>query len=139
MKKVLLILSIIFFTTSPALANGVHEQGMKNGVFHGEGHEHEVPEIDVDKSINVKSGYAVIQVNGLVCDICSRKVRKDISKLLFIDSVDVDLEKQKLTIKIKEGKTLDLKVLGETIRKGGFNPFMAYTLDENGKVIVQKM
>ena len=103
------------------------------------GHKHEGPKISYDESIKVESGKAVIQVQGLVCKVCAAKAKKSLDKLDFINSVDVDLKNQSITIDLKAGETIDLDIVSKEIKSKGFNPYLSYSVDADGRTIIHRL
>ena len=109
-----------------------------------EGHDHEskpVADEVVDvNSISVLPGEAVIIVHGIVCSFCSQGVRRNLSKLPFVDKsrytkgVKVEIESQKVTIAIKPDTGFDLQKVFRSILKGGYEPVEAHVSDVNGTV-----
>jgi copper chaperone CopZ len=86
----------------------------------------------------------VVNVHGIVCELCSYGVAKNIRKLKFIDSsqfdngVKVDIENQMVFIAVRDDADLDKQVLFNAIESGGYKPVQIWTLNESGeKVEVQ--
>lgn len=103
------------------------------------GHQHEGPAMHYDENIKVEAGQAVIQVQGLVCQVCASKAEGALKSLDSVEDVDVDLKKQFITIDLEDGKSLDVEAVAKQIRSKGFNPYMAYALDADGNVIMQRI
>ncbi|KAL1531100.1 heavy metal-associated isoprenylated plant protein 45-like [Salvia divinorum] len=57
------------------------------------------------------------------CEGCEKRIRKAISKLHGVDSLDIDMEKQKVTVRGYVEKRKVLKVVRRVGRKAEFWPF----------------
>ena len=83
----------------------------------------------------IETAHIVVFVNGIVCSFCSKGVRRNLSKLDFIDQsqfkkgVKVEIEIQKLTIAIKPGMSADLAAMAKAIKSGGYEPVKAILKD----------
>jgi copper chaperone CopZ len=106
---------------------------------HNADHKHEGPTLSYDESMIVEPGKAVIQVQGLVCKVCAAKAKKALNKLDFINSVDVDLKNQLITIDLKDGEKIDLDAVSKEIKAKGFNPYLAYSVDADGRTVIHKL
>ena len=114
-----------------------------------EGHDHESRPL-VDKAVDENTiallpGEAVIIVHGIVCSFCSQGVRRNLSKLPFINKsrykkgVKVEIESQIVTIAIKPESGFDLQKVFKSILKGGYEPIEAYVSDLTGAVTVHEV
>lgn len=67
---------------------------------------------------------AQIQVNtkGMVCGFCAQGIKKKFSSEEAVQSVDVSLEKQLVTLNIKSSQDLSDERIAELIREAGFKP-----------------
>ncbi|VAW56259.1 hypothetical protein MNBD_GAMMA07-2762 [hydrothermal vent metagenome] len=61
-----------------------------------------------------------LKVDGLVCPFCEYNIKKKLSKLDNIESVDVNLKKGTVDIIVAEGKDLQEKIVKQEIKDAGF-------------------
>lgn len=61
-----------------------------------------------------------LKVDGLVCPFCEYNIKKKLSKLDDVESVDVNLKKGTVDIVVAEGKVLQEKVVKQEIKDAGF-------------------
>lgn len=59
-------------------------------------------------------------VNGMVCAFCATGIEKTFQKQPAVAKVEVDLEKQLVTVSIKEGSTLDDAMVTKLIEGAGY-------------------
>ena len=70
----------------------------------------------------------IVSVHGMVCELCSYGVAKNIRKLSFIDAtqadngVKVDIENQRIFITTLSNTPLDKAALFKAIESGGYKP-----------------
>lgn len=70
----------------------------------------------------------IVSVHGMVCELCSYGVAKNIRKLPFIDAtqadngVKVDVEHQRIFISTLDNTPLDKAALFKAIESGGYKP-----------------
>ena len=70
----------------------------------------------------------IVSVHGMVCELCSYGVAKNIRKLPFIDTtqadngVKVDIENQRIFITTLSNTPLDKAALFKAIESGGYKP-----------------
>ena len=70
----------------------------------------------------------IVSVHGMVCELCSYGVAKNIRKLPFIDAtqadngVKVDIENQRIFITTHSNTPLDKAALFKAIESGGYKP-----------------
>lgn len=131
--KSLLTLAIIALSLQPLPSFAAHK-----------GAEHSHANLSVANAsleeVIVNPNDAVFEVHGIVCSFCSVGVQKKLSKLSFIDTskytkgVHVEIEKQKVTVAIKPGTTLDVKAAYEAIKSGGYEPVKVMIAGEDGKI-----
>lgn len=62
----------------------------------------------------------VVGVKGMHCASCATDLTKTFSAMPEVAKCDVSLKEKKATLEIKEGMTLDKKVIGKTIEDAGF-------------------
>jgi copper chaperone CopZ len=62
-----------------------------------------------------------IGVNGLTCSACTRSVEMSVSKLYFVESVEMSLEKTEGRIYVKEGEPINLKAIAQAVVDAGFS------------------
>lgn len=93
---------------------------------------------------NNESKNYVINVHGIVCELCSYGVAKNIRKLSFIDKkkldegVKVDVKNQNVFIAIRNDAKLDQTALYEAIESGGYKPVKISLITESGEHIEVK-
>ena len=81
----------------------------------------------------------VINVHGIVCELCSYGVAKNIRKLAFIDpsqldqGVKVDIENQMVFVAVAEGAVLDKPALFDAIESGGYKPVKIWAVSDSGE------
>ena len=68
-----------------------------------------------------------IGVSGLACPFCAFSLEKNLSKLLEVDSAEVDLAANSARVVIKADHTADLEQIKQAIVKAGFTPGDATT------------
>ena len=61
----------------------------------------------------------ILTVHGMSCGHCVETITKAVGALPGVSQVDVNLEQQKVSVELEEGKT-DLSTISETIAKAGF-------------------
>lgn len=64
---------------------------------------------------------ASLGIHGLTCSLCSYGVEREIEKLDFVESVDMDLNQNIATIRFQKGKAVVIKDLVESVYKAGFS------------------
>lgn len=64
---------------------------------------------------------ATIGINGLTCSMCSYSVESAIRPLLFVKSIEMDLNKNVATIFFKEGSKPDFNKLVKKVFEAGFS------------------
>lgn len=64
---------------------------------------------------------AKVTVNGLVCSFCAVGIEKTFGKLEAVEKVNVNLDAKLVTIKIKDGQTLDDESIKKTIKDAGYD------------------
>ena len=75
----------------------------------------------------------IVSVHGMVCELCSYGVAKNIRKLPFIDAtqadngVKVDIENQRIFITTLSNTPLDKAALFKAIESGGYKPIDVIT------------
>jgi hypothetical protein len=62
-----------------------------------------------------------IGVDGLTCSACTRSVEMSVSRLFFVDSVVMNLEKAEGRIYLKEGDPINLKAIAKAVVNAGFS------------------
>lgn len=66
------------------------------------------------------SGSAEIRVKGMVCDFCSAGVKKRLGGFEEVDKVEVNLSTMRVSVKFKEGRTVDDARLKTAVQDSGF-------------------
>ncbi|MFY9288002.1 MAG: heavy-metal-associated domain-containing protein [Alphaproteobacteria bacterium] len=64
---------------------------------------------------------AKVTVNGMVCAFCAVGIKKSFGKLDAVEKVDVDLDSKLVTIKTKDGQTLDDAAIKQVITDAGYD------------------
>lgn len=64
---------------------------------------------------------AKITVHGMVCDFCAQGIEKSFNKLDAVDKTIVDLDNMLVTVKTKDGQTLDDATIQNVIKDNGFD------------------
>lgn len=81
----------------------------------------------------------VVDVHGIVCELCSLGVAKKVRKLDFIDpsrldeGVRVDIEKQRVYLAVRAEAELDREALFAAIESGGYQPVEVWALSASGE------
>ncbi|MDG1292999.1 MAG: heavy metal-associated domain-containing protein [Pseudomonadales bacterium] len=95
---------------------------------HHHDHNHEIEE-QLDSTHNgMPKNYYVVNVHGIVCELCAYGVAKNIRKLPFINAqhlekgVSVDVKNQRVFITVREDIGLDKTALFKAIEDGGYKP-----------------
>jgi len=90
-------------------------------------------------SVNAYSQNYLVSVHGIVCELCSFGVAKNIRKLPFIDStqldegVRVDINNQQVTVAIKAETSISKSALFKAIEDGGYKPVSLWLITANGE------
>lgn len=80
----------------------------------------------------------LVRVHGMVCELCSYGVAKNIRKLPFVDKsayengVKVDIKNQQVFVAISQETPWEKATLFEAIEDGGYNPINIWRLDAQG-------
>lgn len=62
----------------------------------------------------------LVSVNGMVCAFCATGIEKTLTKQDAVQKVEVDLEKQLVTVATKQDKTLDDATVKKLIEGAGY-------------------
>ena len=62
-----------------------------------------------------------VKVKGMVCAFCGQGLTKTFKSQAAVDTVDVDLDKKEVGLKMKDGKDLPDAEIATIIRDAGFN------------------
>ena len=123
MKTILIILTLMFFTTFSY--SGVHS--IEKGE---EGYEERMIEL-----LNENPDYVIAHVKGLVCSSCAIGIRVKLSKIdgldkdIFTKGIRLDTSNQYVTLAAKE--KLDFDLIFEKICDAGYEPIHLCYYDEN--------
>jgi copper chaperone CopZ len=60
-------------------------------------------------------------IDGLVCDFCARALEKTFGRQDAVQDIQVDLDKQMITINFKEAQALDDEKIRQLIEDSGYN------------------
>ena len=63
----------------------------------------------------------ILQVNGLVCDLCSLNMEKHLKRIDAVDNVQVKLDEQKVLLTLHDDQTVTEDALREAVANAGFN------------------
>ena len=63
----------------------------------------------------------ILQVNGLVCDLCSLNMEKHLKRIDAVDNVQVKLDEQKVLLTLHDDQTVTEDALREAVTNAGFN------------------
>lgn len=81
----------------------------------------------------------IVNVHGMVCELCSLGVAKNIRKLSFVDTakyddgVQVDVENQTVFVAVSDDASLDKQALFAAIEEGGYSPVGIWRLTDSGE------
>ncbi len=70
-------------------------------------------------------------VNGMVCAFCAQGIEKRLSKLPATQAVYVDLKRKIVAVEVKEGQTLDTKVISAEIVEAGYDVTRLETVEQS--------
>jgi copper chaperone CopZ len=62
-----------------------------------------------------------VEVNGMVCAMCSQGVKKIFGGKEAVEKVEVSLEKKEISLTLKEGKDLSDQEIASGIKDSGIN------------------
>jgi copper chaperone CopZ len=62
----------------------------------------------------------IANVNGMVCAMCVTGIEKSFRKVTAVDVVKVDLETKRVTLRTKDGQSLDDATVTKTIVNAGY-------------------
>ena len=137
MKIITILAFILFVGLAPANADHTPEDH----------HEHiatnqtSEPLTDVE----LKPNEIIVQVSGVVCSFCAYGLQKKLSKLPFVDQskfkngILVNIENQRVTIAIKSGEKVDIDILKQTIKSGGYEPMRVYLGSDKDEIISNEL
>lgn len=81
---------------------------------------------------------AALQASGLTCSMCSKAVNKALSKVPFVDKVDVDLKNQEHNLTFKKDIPVDFDILSKAVEDAGFSvSSLKVTADLTGTKVVK--
>ena len=103
-------------------------------------HVHEVDSsmILTSGKLSAKPNELVLEVHGIVCSFCSVGVQKKLSKLPFVDhskykkGVHVAIKSQRVTMALKPGEDVDVKLVYKSVKSGGYDVSRAALGDSDG-------
>ncbi len=61
-----------------------------------------------------------VKVKGMVCAFCVQGIEKAFKANPAVETVSVSLNEKLMTLKFKEGKSLEQKEISETLKKAGY-------------------
>lgn len=62
-----------------------------------------------------------ISVKGMVCSFCAQGIEKSFKKESTVEKINVELEKNLVTLKLKSDQTLDDSKIKKIIEDAGYN------------------
>ncbi len=71
-------------------------------------------------SVAAQAETIVANVNGMVCAMCVTGIERSFRKQAVVETVKVDLETKKVTVRIKDGQSMDDAVFTKTIINAGY-------------------
>lgn len=63
---------------------------------------------------------AIVGIDGLTCSACSYSTEKSIRKLIFVDSVYMELDKNIATVYFKKNSSISIRSLAQKVVDAGF-------------------
>ena len=81
----------------------------------------------------------IVNVHGMVCELCSLGVAKNIRKLSFVDAaeyddgVKVDIQNQMVFVAVRDDASLDKQALFVAIEEGGYSPVDIWQITDSGE------
>ena len=81
----------------------------------------------------------LINVRGMVCELCSLGVAKNIRNLSFVDTekyddgVQVDVKKQMILVAVRDDMPVDKQALFDAIETGGYSPVDIWQITDSGQ------
>ena len=118
MKKInILLLSILLFISTFALAN---EQDHSN---HDHNHDHmESNQIEVQAgSIDPNGTLMIVAVEGMVCDFCAQAIERVFMKREEVAGITINLDDQNVIISLKSEKDIENTTIEELFLNAGYN------------------
>jgi mercuric ion binding protein len=70
-------------------------------------------------------------VNGMVCAFCAQGIEKRLSKLPATKAVYVDLKQKMVAVEVKDGQTLDTKMITAEITDAGYDVTKLETVEQS--------
>jgi mercuric ion binding protein len=68
-----------------------------------------------------KGNEVTVSVKGMVCGFCAQGITKKFKSEASVESVDVSLEKKKVTLDLKEGQSLSDDAIQKILKDAGYN------------------
>lgn len=62
-----------------------------------------------------------VDVSGMVCDFCAQALNKVFAKEESVESLDIDLNNQAVTIHVKDGQTISDETINKLIYYAGYD------------------
>lgn len=119
MKKFIYSSIAIFAFINSSFAVSAHNHD------HNHDHSNETLSTSLSDSKQIKKAdcknIVNIKVNGLVCDFCARAVEKVFSKKEEVSAINVDLDNGKITIAMKDNKSINDEDLTKLIKDSGYD------------------
>lgn len=72
-------------------------------------------------SLQAQVTQATLQASGLTCAMCAKSVYTNLTSLVFVESVDTDLNASAFVILFKKGAPVDLDALAKKVEDAGFS------------------
>lgn len=77
--------------------------------------------VEMEPAQIVESADISVGLNGLVCDFCSIALNKTFKKNKNVAATYVDLDAKKLSVVLKDGKTLSDEEVTKMVKKAGYS------------------
>lgn len=68
-----------------------------------------------------QSQQVTVKISGLTCSQCTRSVEKQLQKLKFISTIDMDLQQTKAVLHIKKDQPADYYAIAKAVTNAGFS------------------
>jgi len=122
--KRLILSTLLFFTYLSANCyekdeKHPHSQHQHEVLINGEDFEIDKPRLDEFIHGLSASQLAIVNVNGMVCDFCARGIEKTFLRDPYVEKIDVDLARGKVTIAYLNRDAIDFKKIKEQILSNG--------------------
>ncbi len=76
---------------------------------------------EIEKEANAKTNTKKIKVHGMACPLCQSKAEKKFKEVAAVESVDVDMEKMLITLKLKKNMDLSEEKIKSIVKSLGLS------------------